>query len=227
VAVLFIDDEYGRSVADAFASVVQRGGMQVVAREPLTVGSTDFRVNLERVKRLRPRAIYMPAYGAVYVSGLKQIRQVLGDSVVVMADLPLLSAFTLPQFGDELENVVVTATALDIQPYQTGAAQAFAERYRARFGTNADFNAGLGYMMFSIAAQAIRASNGSGPGIAGYISRTGTFDGPLGPIRFDARNDCDVPMQIAQFKEGRLRPLTPLRRADGEAIPGAQNVTAP
>jgi branched-chain amino acid transport system substrate-binding protein len=223
VAILYIDDEYGRSVADAFASVVQRGGISVVAREPLAVGATDFRVSLERVKRMNPRGIYMPAYGAVYVSGLKQIREILGDSVVVMADLPLLSAFTLPQFGDELENVVVTATALDVRPYQTAAAREFAERYRARFGRDADFNSGLGYMMFSIAAQATAASDGSGHGVAAYISRTGTFDGPLGPIRYDARNDCDVPMQIAQFRGGRLQPLTPLRRADGEGVPGATN----
>lgn len=207
IAILYINDDYGQSVAQVFSDVVTKGGAEIVAKEPLEIGATDFRVIIEKIKTTNPEAIFIPAYGVTYVQGLKQIREILGNSVTVMADLTVLSSFTMPQLGNELEGVVVPATNLDIEPYQLEETARFAQAYQSRFQRKADFNSGLGYMMFLIAAKGQIASDGTAKGVADYIAKTKTFDGPLGTITYNNQNDCTIPLRIVQIKNARPQPL--------------------
>jgi len=212
IAILHINDDYGRSVAATFSEVLAGGSIEVVATEPLDIGATDFRLLLERVRLLEPGVVYMPAYGAAYVHGLKQIREILGPEVEIWADLPLLSSFTLPNLGDEIEGIVVPATALDVEPYPTTRAKEFATTYEERYGRRPDFNSGLGYMMFHIAASARLAGRETGADVAAFVSSTGRFDGPLGVITYDQNNDCHIPLMISRIVDGVPQPI-----ADGEA----------
>ncbi len=203
VAILHVNDDYGRSVATSFQSVFERAGGGVVAKEPLDPAQTDYRTPSERLKLTKPDALYMPAYGGTYTNGLRQIREVFGSEIPIIADFTLLSSFTLPKVGPAAEGVFVPATRLDFEPRPTEPARAFAERYKAKFGMEADFNSGLGYMMLTIAAKALEA-NPDGTDLAGAI-RGRVFDGPVGELRYDARNDCVLPIEIARVEGGRAR----------------------
>jgi len=208
IAILPINDDYGRSVAATFSKVLaESGSIEVVATEPLDLGATDFRLLLERVRLLEPDVVYMPAYGAAYVYGIKQIREILGPEVEIWADLPLLSSFTLPNLGDEIEGVVVPATALDVRPYPTQRAKDFATRYETRYGRRPDFNSGLGYMMYHIAASARLAGRETGADVADFVSSTAHFDGPLGAITYDQKNDCHIPLMISRIVDGIPQPI--------------------
>ncbi|MDP9119888.1 MAG: ABC transporter substrate-binding protein [Acidobacteriota bacterium] len=206
IAVLHVNDDYGRSVAAAFARVFERSSGRVVAREPLDPAQTDYRTPAERIQRLQPDAIYMPAYGGAYTNGLRQLREVFGKEIPIIADFTLLSSFTLPQVGAAAEGVLVPATYLDLEPHPTEPARAFAERYKAKYGMEADFNAGLGYMMLQIAAQALDA-HPDGADLASAI-RGRTFQGPIGDLRYDTRNDCTLPIVIARIAGGRARKIS-------------------
>jgi branched-chain amino acid transport system substrate-binding protein len=201
VAVLHVNDDYGKSVAAAFQKVFERGGGRVVATEPLDPAQTDYRTPSERIKDLQPDALYIPAYGGAYTNGLRQIREVFGDEIPIIADFTLLSSFTLPKVGSAAEGVFVPATYLDLEPRPTEQARAFAERYKARYQMEADFNSGLGYMMLMIASKALDAKP-DGTDLAGAI-RGRTFQGPIGELRYDAKNDCTLPIQIARIEGGR------------------------
>jgi branched-chain amino acid transport system substrate-binding protein len=205
VAVLHVNDDYGRSVATAFQKVFEQGSGRVVAREPLAIGQSDYRTPCERIRRARPDALYVPAYGDAYVSGLRQMREVFGDSMPIVADFPLLSSFTLQKVGSAAEGVLVPATDLDLEPRPDGPAQVFAARYLAKYHLEADFNAGLGYMMLTIAARAL-AARPDGVDLAGAI-RGKAFQGPVGELRYDSRNDCTLPIRIARIQGGRAHPV--------------------
>ena len=207
LAIAYINDDYGRSVADAFAKVVAQSNAVVVAKEPLEIGQSDFRVLFEKIKAQAPDGLFVPAYGNAYVQGLKQAREILGNSVTLMADLTLLSSFTRPQLGNETEGIIVPATALDLEPRPNEVARRFAATYKAEFGIEADFNSGLGYMMFLIAGKGLISGGPSGKAVAEYITKTETFDGPLGTIKFDAMNDCTIPIQVAIIRNGQAQPL--------------------
>lgn len=208
IAILYINDDYGRSVAETFSDVLSTGSKEIVATEPLDLGATDFRLLLERVRKASPEVVYMPAYGAAYVYGIKQVREILGPDVEIWADLPLLSSFTLPNLGDEIEGVIVPATALDLRPYPTPEAEQFATKYEGRYGRRPDFNSGLGYMMFSIAASATLEGNQTGAAVAEYVSKTGAFNGPLGVITYDRQNDCKIPLVMSRIVNGSPSPLS-------------------
>ncbi len=205
VAVLPVNDDYGRSVAAAFQSVFERGGGKVVAKEPLDPAQTDYRTPAERVKSAQPDALYIPAYGGAYTNGLRQIREVFGNEVPIIADFTLLSSFTLPKVGAAAEGVFVPATTLDLEPRPTEPARAFAERYKAKYQMEADFNSGLGFMMLTIAAQALEAKP-DGKDLPGAI-RGRVFQGPFGELRYDANNDCRLQIEVARIEGGRARKL--------------------
>lgn len=200
VAILWVNDDYGRSVSQTFARTVTGHGIEVVASEPLETGASDFRVLLERIRERNPDSVYMPAYGSIYVHGLKQVREILGSSVEIWADLPLISSYTSPNLGNEVEGVVVPATELDFSHSEYPRAQQFATSYRAQFGLPPDFNSGLGYMMFTTAVGALRNGASTGAEVARFVSSTAVFDGPLGEIRYLANNDCVIPLKIARIR---------------------------
>ena len=206
VAILHVNDDYGRSVAAAFQGVFQRGGGQVIATEPLDTAQTDYRTPSERIKRSRPDAIYMPAYGGAYTNGLRQIREVFGNEIPIIADFTLLSSFTLPKVGAAAEGVFVPATHLDLEPRPTEQARAFAARYKAKYNLEADFNSGLGYMMLMIASRALDARP-EGNDLPGAI-RGQSFQGPIGELRYDTRNDCTLQIEIARIEGGRARKVS-------------------
>lgn len=206
VAVLYVNDDYGRSVAASFQKVFEQSPGQVVAREPLAIGQSDYRTPCERIRGARPDALYVPAYGDAYVSGLRQMREVFGDDMPIIADFPLLSSFTQQKVGAAAEGVLVPATDLDLEPRPAGPAQAFAARYKAKYHLEADFNSGLGYMMLTIAARA-RAARPGGADLAGAI-RGQAFQGPVGELRYDSHNDCTLPIRVARIQGGRAHPVS-------------------
>jgi branched-chain amino acid transport system substrate-binding protein len=206
VAVLHVNDDYGKSVAAAFQRVFERGEGRVVATEPLDAKQTDYRTPSERIKRSRPDALYIPAYGAAYTNGLRQIREVFGNEIPIIADFTLLSSFTLPKVGAAAEGVFVPATHLDLEPRPTEPARAFAERYKAKYGMEADFNSGLGYMMFTIASKTLDARP-NGNDLPSAI-RGRVFQGPIGELRYDAKNDCTLQIEIARIQDGRARKVS-------------------
>jgi branched-chain amino acid transport system substrate-binding protein len=206
VAILHVNDEYGSSVAAAFQRVFERGGGHIVAREPLDPAQSDYRTPSERIKSSRPDALYIPAYGGAYTNGLRQIREVFGNELPIIADFTLLSSFTLPKVAAAAEGVFVPATYLDLEPRPTEKAQAFAARYKARYNQEADFNSGLGYMMLMIASQALDARP-DGKDLPGAI-RGRSFDGPVGALRYDAKNDCTLPIEVARIEQGRARKVS-------------------
>jgi branched-chain amino acid transport system substrate-binding protein len=207
IAILYINDDYGKSVSTNFESAVTKAGSKVVAKEPLILGETNFRTIIQKIKQSNPDAIYVPAYGSAYVQGLKQVKEILGKDFPVMADLTILSSFTLAQLGDEKNNVVAPATALDIDVAQSSITQDFAKKYKDKFGQRADFNSGLGYMMFKVAANGINESDGSYQGIAKYVSTTQLFDGPLGTLKFNQQNDVSLPLKMIQIKNGVVQEI--------------------
>lgn len=207
IAILYINDDYGKSVSTTFESAITKAGSKIIAKEPLILGETNFRTIIEKIKQSNPDAIYIPAYGSAYVQGLKQVKEILGNSFPVMADLTILSSFTLAQLGNEKNDVVAPATALDVDSTQSPETSEFAKKYKEKYSQRADFNSGLGYMMFKVAANGISDSDGSFKGISSYVSKTQNFDGPLGVLKFNQQNDVSVPLKMIQIKDGVVKDI--------------------
>lgn len=205
VAIIHVNDDYGRSVSSSFSQVVKRSGGQIVAAEAVDSTQAEYRTVAFKVKQEKPQALFFPAYGGAYSNGLRQIREILGESFPIMADFTLLSSFTLPKVGAAAEGVYVPATVLDLDPRPTDAARSFAKRYEDKFRMQADFNSGLGYMMVTIAATALE-SRGTPASLPDAV-RGRTFSGPVGTLVYDRSNDCKLEIQIAQIRDGRARSI--------------------
>jgi branched-chain amino acid transport system substrate-binding protein len=75
VAVLCIQNDYGKGVKDAFASEWTKAGGSVVLSESFLPDSTDFRSILEKLPSVSPDAVFVVAYTKDGGRVLKQMRE--------------------------------------------------------------------------------------------------------------------------------------------------------
>ncbi|OQX52492.1 MAG: hypothetical protein B5M53_08330 [Candidatus Cloacimonas sp. 4484_209] len=62
VAILYPDDAYGNSLANIFSSEARRLGIEIVAQQSYSEGTTDFGTQIKFIKDRKPQAIYIPCY---------------------------------------------------------------------------------------------------------------------------------------------------------------------
>ena len=205
VAVLYVNDDYGKSVMEAFAKQFAANPSTIVLSEGFAATTADFRSLLAKAAELQVDAIYMPAYGNAYIKFLRQAREQFGAAFPIYADITLLSKFTLREIGPEGNGVVALATVIDLDEQTDPAAKAFVESHQKRFNAPPDFNTGLGYAMAHIYLQAL-SQQAVKP--QDFI-RGKTFDTPLGKIQYDAQNDCRVELVPAQLNDGKITRYSP------------------
>lgn len=90
----------------------------------------------------------------------------------------------------------------------TDAFLAFKDAYEARFGTQPDFVAALGYNAVTVIATALSRRN-SGSDLKRAILETGTFDGIQGEITIDEWGDAELQRFFLQVEDGRIEMMEP------------------
>jgi branched-chain amino acid transport system substrate-binding protein len=128
-AILYPDDEDGRSKADVFAAEVERLGARVVSSQPLQRGQTDFGAAIRRVRDDGPEALFLPvAPSEMRLLGpqlvFNDLRvQLLGPSTWNNSSL-------LRQAKDSLDRAVIPSDQALVSQEQS---EHFARQWRRRF----------------------------------------------------------------------------------------------
>jgi branched-chain amino acid transport system substrate-binding protein len=201
-AILYANDDYGRSLARVFEQSLGETGLELVGRYPY----------LEEMEDFTP-----------YVRVLQQ----RGADVVLVAGLELGAATLIeqahdagwrPQFlgGDGLETLVEmgarfdgTVLAVLFHPEMSPAASEFAARFRASFQREPDSSAATSYDAVYLIARALEEGRTTRAGIRDYLATVGRpggtppLDGVAGPVRFDERGDpLEKPVALVRIRDG-------------------------
>jgi len=129
VAVIFAEDEYGKTIFKAFRDKFEIGGRRIVFSDSFQPTDTEFRSIVAKMLDAKPDAIYLPGYGPGYIALINQIRE-RSTKIPILADSPLTNPPVYKAAGNAVEGVVVPATALDAGLPETPEQKAFLERYR-------------------------------------------------------------------------------------------------
>jgi branched-chain amino acid transport system substrate-binding protein len=200
VAVMYVNDDYGRGLAAAFRDALVKGGGAVAEYDPFSDSTADFTPYLRRMQ--------MRGVGLVFIAGLDaqagriiqqargiglQARFIGGDGLVPLA-----------QRGPLFDGTLV---GLLYHPASGERAQAFATAFRQAYQREPDPFAAAAYDAVMLLATAARANGATREGIQRYLRTLGrpggapAFEGATGQIRFDENGD---PLQKA-FAVGTIQ----------------------
>lgn len=205
-AVLYLNDDDGRGLRDAFTSAFEELGGTIVSSDPYLDELPSFRPYLERIQR-RGGADVLLLAGPSTGTGAARI---LSTRDSLGLDLPVLGGSALAgveRLGDRSEGVHVSAAYL---PDPSGG-DAFVRAYQeASGGRLPDQHAAGSYDAVRLIAAAVAAVGADRERIRDWLEGVGTrqpaFDGVAGRIVFDANGDVpDLPVTMAVVRSGGMR----------------------
>jgi branched-chain amino acid transport system substrate-binding protein len=203
IAVMYDSSDYGRGLADAYASGVTAAGGAIVGKEQYATGDTDFKAQLTKLKGKNPDLLFLSGY---YPEGAKIAQQAreLGMTVQMLGSDGYASD-ELPKLGGAAVEGMLVSTFFDYTKADP-AVQKFVAAYKAaNKGNNPDWFAANSYDVIMLAAQAAKnAGKNDRTAINDALGSIGTYQGISGPITFDANGDVQKPLSIVIVKDGGL-----------------------
>lgn len=182
-AVLYVNNDYGKGLADTFASGLEG---DIVLTDSLEQDGADFRTQLTKVKGSDAEFLYVVAYPKEGGVLLKQAKE-LGLSLPIVAAEGMKDAETINVAGDGAEGVLFTVPAANTDSYN----QAFAAAYQAKFGAEDEpgIYAAEYYDVAMLLMKTIADAGNDAEAVKTALYATKNYPGASGMITFDENGD--------------------------------------
>jgi branched-chain amino acid transport system substrate-binding protein len=201
-AIFDIGNDYTKGLAENFRGKFEQlaGKGSVVAFEGHPTGTTDFKAQLTRILQGKPDVLYVPDYYNDVGLIAKQARELGFKGPMVGGD-----GWDSPDLvkigGSAVNNCYFTNhySPADTRPI----VQDFVKKYKARFGSEPDALAALGYDAMNIMLDAIkRAGSTNGAAIRDALVKT-DINVVSGRITFDKNRNPIKSAVIIEIKDGK------------------------
>ena len=184
VAVMFVDNDYGVGLKDAFVKSYQERG-EIVAVEAHKEGDTEFTGVLSAIKDKNPDVVVLITYAKEGAAIVKQGREEGLDVAWVGSDGIKSDAF-IEQAGKDAEGVKAT---YPISMVSESVTENFVKLYRAKYGTGSiDTDVTYGYDTMHVVAEAIEKGGYDAEDISDAL-REIRYHGVCGAKKFDENGD--------------------------------------
>ena len=184
VAVMFVDNDYGVGLKDAFVKSYQERG-EIVAVEAHKEGDTEFTGVLSAIKDKNPDVVVLITYAKEGAAIVKQGREEGLDVAWVGSDGIKSNAF-IEQAGKDAEGVKAT---YPISMVSESVTENFVKLYRAKYGAGSiDTDVAYGYDTMHVVAEAIEKGGYDAEDISDAL-REIRHHGVCGAKKFDENGD--------------------------------------
>jgi len=205
-SILYINDDYGRGVRDAFADAFTRAGGELVTSDPYLDDLPSFRPYLERLRRRGGADILLLAGTRAGGTRILAARDSLGLSLPILGGDGLVG---IEELGVAAEGILISTAYL---PDEAGAANAaFVQAYRRVSGNRLPDHRGAGaYDAVRLIARAVGAVGTDRERVRDYLAGVGTarpaFEGVTGRIAFDEHGDVpEKAVAVGIVRAGTVR----------------------
>ena len=219
IAFIYENTDFGTSTAKTAKEYAAKRGLRVVADEPYSKGSPDYRSTLSKIKGQKPDLVFMVSYVADAILLMRQAREI---GLQPQAFLGGGAGFTTVQFAKErqISNYVLSCTQWTDDVDWPGARD-FGKRYKAKFGKEPTYHAACAYEAMMIMAEtAAKASGNRDRTRAGLES--GKWNGIMGEVKFTHyegfTNQNRHQMLVQQIQNGRYETVFPKKFATKKAV---------
>jgi len=205
-AVFYDNDDYGKGLKSAFTAHAAKIGLQIVGEEAYVREKTlDFSTALDKFHAAAPDIVFVSGLYNEAGTIVKQARS-KGIATPFIGGDGVFSPGLIEIAGQAAEGTYVVTPFL----FDAGgdAARTFAGRFAARFGTDPDAWAALGYdaaaMLIDTIRQVGRDRRAIRDHLAGITTPEKGFHGITGITFFDEYGDCAKPAHVAIVRAGRF-----------------------
>ena len=184
-----IDDAtaYGQGLADEFEKAVKASGGTVTKHEHTNDKAVDFAAVLTTIKATNPEAIFFGGYDQQAGPMAKQMKQLGMDKVKLMGGETVNSAKFIELAGPAADGAIASTPGADLASRPGG--KAFADKYKARFGSDVGLYSPYFYDGVMLIAAAMKAANSTDP--VKYLPALAkiNYKGVTADIAFDTHGD--------------------------------------
>jgi branched-chain amino acid transport system substrate-binding protein len=199
--VMYIGNDYGASVKDAFVKEFENNGGTVVDVEQYMDKQTDFRTELIKISQKNPQAILLASYAQDAGLILKQAKE-LGINVQFLGVPALENKDLIKIAGEAAEGLIYPYHFNFENPNEN--VQKFVSSYTSKFGHQPDGFAVLMYDGTYIAAKILEKCNSDTECMKNELYNN-TFKG-VTEIKFDSNGDPLLPINLKTIKNGQFVP---------------------
>lgn len=202
VGILYINNDYGIGVRDAFTNTYTQLGGVVTGTEAFEPDAQDFRTQLARLKQAGPDALFMVSYKEA-IPILRQVRE-LGLKWQVLSTPVFEDKEVLDKAGKSAEGVIyVYYGGFDPTKVQGGGRE-FVDAYKAEFNREPGYYSALAYDAMNIMAAAIEQGGVSSTAVKTALHKIKDFPGITGSTTFDANGDVVKPVILKTVRNGQF-----------------------
>ncbi|HLD04991.1 MAG TPA: ABC transporter substrate-binding protein [Candidatus Nanoarchaeia archaeon] len=201
LGLLYLNDEYGVSVAQAIRDKAKENNVKIVVEETFDPATTDFRTQLLKIKAKNPQALlFVGAVPTEVVNAMKQVKEMQLDSIFFEASPNLGLEPIRATAGGSAEGVYTLAYPLTLGM----AGAAFSEAYRERYGEAPLHAAAFGYDMVVLAAKASNGKSVTGKALVDKILALKSFDSLNGPVQIQSTREINPSLYSVKIVNGSL-----------------------
>ncbi|MDE2198169.1 MAG: ABC transporter substrate-binding protein [Rhodospirillales bacterium] len=203
IAILSVDNDYGRGAIALSKKFFQRYGITVVSEDYFQASTTEFLPELNKIKSSGAQAILMYGYAA---SSRLVARQMLESGLAGKIALIGNGDFTNPQTikaAPSVLNGAIEAAAWS-PDYDSARSKSFVHDYEAAYGGEVpQVHAFTHWETINLLAAAIRKAGSVDPAAVKQALAGISFDGATGVVKFDNHDQADLPMILYQVDNGK------------------------
>jgi branched-chain amino acid transport system substrate-binding protein len=184
VSLIFVNQTWGVGLKDDFVREFQSRGGEILTMEATDLDEKDFRTQLTNMKAKNPEAYVAIIYAKEGGVLLKQARE-LGITTQFFGADPWTKQQLADGAGQAADGVLFTTPA----KYQGPEFNAFADKYRKRYGKEPGVYDAHGYDCMKLVARAMQDGGLSGPEVQAAMAKIKGFQGVTGESTFDENGD--------------------------------------
>ncbi len=207
VAILKINNDYGKSSADSFKEKFLAGGGKVIAEETFSPNDSDFRTQLTKLKKLSPKLIYLATYPKEGGLILRQAKE-LGISTRFIASVAILGGkdfFNLA--GESAEGLIVATSIPPLASSGKPNIQTFVQHYRGKFGEEPSAQqiyTARAYDALNVLAGTLDTCGKEAECIKEELFNIQNYNGVSGIFSFDHNGDVSAEFNLQVIKNGKF-----------------------
>jgi len=200
VALLFINNDYGKGLEEVFKIAFTKQGGKVIASESFEQNSADMRSQLTKIKAADADGLYLIGYPKETPIALRQTKE-LGLNVALIGTVAMNDPKLIETAGNSAEGLVFPypkdSTGEHIEQFKTA--------FKNKYGKDPGITADVGYDAVKMIDRAISLSKGySGEDIRKGLNMLKDYPGVSGIMTFDKNGDVHKPMGIKEIQNGNF-----------------------
>lgn len=209
IAILAVNNDFGRGAAEVYKTKLPTHGVQVAGVETYEYQSSDMRPQLTKIAGENVDAIIFFGEAPNCALALRNKKEI-GLNIPIYAR----SACTTEEALKAMKDPALGNGVVEVSYWAGTDGQPIIPAFQKKYNEYPPYNAAMAYYGMEVLAQAVDAGGVTSAGIQLGLAKV-DWKSPIGPIKFDDHNQAHHDMFVLTIKDGKIELLSRVPTAQG------------